>query len=233
MMVNSPAYVDHVCRRGARRVELIPNGADPEMFNPLDNGLAFRQKHAFKNKFVVLYAGAHGISNDLTVALEAARLLETDEKIQFVLLGDGKEKDNLIDYAQKSGIKNVTFLPPVPKNEMGATLAGVDACLAILKPLDEYKTTYPNKVFDYMAAGRPVLLAIDGVIREVVEAAGCGLFAQPGDPAALAEAAQKLAAHRDQSLQMGLAGRAYLEAHFSREAMAEKLDALLSAMTER
>ncbi len=230
MMVNSPAYVDHVGKRGARRVELIPNGADPEMFTPLDNGQVFRQKHALKNKFVVLYAGAHGISNDLTVVLQTARLLEANQKIQFVLLGDGKEKDNLIDYAKRMSIKNVIFLPPVPKNEMAAALAGADACLAILKPLDEYKTTYPNKVFDYMAAGRPVLLAIDGVIREVVEAAGCGLFAQPGDPAALAEAARKLAADPSLSLQMGLAGRAYLEAHFSREAMAEKLDSLLNAM---
>ena len=66
-------------------------------------------------------------------------------------------------------LENVLFLPPVPKSEMPAALAGADACIAILKPLDAYKTTYPNKVFDYMAAARPVVLAIDGVIREVVE----------------------------------------------------------------
>jgi glycosyltransferase involved in cell wall biosynthesis len=233
MMVNSPGYVAHVTGRGARSVELIPNGADPEMFNPLDNGQAFRRSNFLKNKFVVLYAGAHGISNDLAVVLDAANLLEQDSRIQFVFLGDGKEKENLIAYAKELGLKNVTFLPPVPKTGMAAALAGADACLAILKPLDEYKTTYPNKVFDYMAAGRPVLLAIDGVIREVVEAAGCGLFAQPGDPAALAEAARTLAADRDLSLKMGLAGRAYLETHFSREAMAEKLERLLAAIAEK
>jgi glycosyltransferase involved in cell wall biosynthesis len=233
MMVNSPGYVEHVKGRGARSVELVPNGADPEMFNPLDNGHPFRQKNHLKNKFVVLYAGAHGISNDLTVVLDAARLLEKDAKIQFVFLGDGKEKENLTAYAKDMGLKNVTFLPPVPKTEMAAALAGADACLAILKPLEEYKTTYPNKVFDYMAAGRPVLLAIDGVIREVVEAAGCGLFAQPGDPVALADAVQKLATDRDLSLQMGLAGRAYLEAHFSREGLAEKLEGLLVSISKK
>lgn len=230
MMVNSPGYVAHVTGRGARSVELIPNGADPGMFNPLDNGHPFRQKNILKNKFVVLYAGAHGISNDLTVALDAAKLLEKEEKIQFVFLGDGKEKANLQARAAQMGLQNVTFLPPVPKTEMAFALAGADACLAILKPLDEYKTTYPNKVFDYMAAGRPVLLAIDGVIREVVEAAGCGLFAQPGDPAALAEAVARLAANRDESLQMGLAGRTYLEENFSREALAEKLEQLLKSI---
>jgi glycosyltransferase involved in cell wall biosynthesis len=113
---------------------------------------------------------------------------------------------------------------------MAAALAGADACLAILKPLEEYKTTYPNKVFDYMAAGRPVVLAIDGVIRAVIEAAGCGLFAQPGDPAALAEAIRALAADKEKSRRMGLAGRAYLEAHFSRERIAQELVRILEEM---
>ena len=164
------------------------------------------------------------------MVLEAARLLEKDFRYRFVFLGDGKEKASLQAHAVEMGLKNVTFLPPVPKNEMAAALAGADACLAILKPLDEYKTTYPNKVFDYMAAGRPVVLAIDGVIREVVDAADCGVFAQPGDPAALAEAIARLAANRDEALRMGLAGRSYLEQHFSREALAEKLERLLGAM---
>mgnify|MGYP000227014447 CR=1 FL=1 len=227
VMVNSPGYVEHVSSRGAQRVELIPNGADPEMFNPLDMGSQFRASNHLQNRFVVLYAGAHGISNDLEVVLEAAVLLARRLDIHFVLLGDGKEKANLQARARELGVRNVTFLPPVPKSEMGAALAGADACVAILKPLDEYKTTYPNKVFDYMAAGRPVILAIDGVIRKVVEAAGCGLFCQPGNPQALAEAVLNLAANRDAALQMGLAGRAYLEQHFSRQVMAEKLEKLL------
>lgn len=227
MVVNSPGYMQPVSARGARRVELIPNGSDPEMFDPLDTGNAFRTAHRLQNKFVVLYAGAHGISNDLEVVLQAARLLAHRLDIHFVLLGDGKEKPNLQARAHEWGVKNVTFLPPVPKNEMRAALAGADACLAILKPLEEYKTTYPNKVFDYMAAGRPIILAIDGVIREVVQAAGAGLFCRPGDPQALAGAVLELASNRDAALQMGLAGRAYLERHFSRQALAEKLEACL------
>ena len=131
------------------------------------------------------------------------------------------------------GLKNVTFVRPVPKTDMPGALAGADACIAILKPLEEYKTTYPNKVFDYMAAGRPVLLAIDGVIREVVEAAGCGIFAEPGSPSALAEAITRLASDKEKARQMGIAGRAYLEEHFSRAAIGEKLLALLEKMREQ
>ena len=231
VMVNSPGYVAHVTERGAGCVELVPNGADPEMFDPADDGLVFRSANHLEDKFVVLYAGAHGLSNDLGVVLESARLLADSPLVRIVLLGDGKEKPALQEQAAGMGLTNVLFLPPVPKTGMPTALAGADACLAILKPLEEYKTTYPNKVFDYMAAGRPVALAIDGVIREVVEAAGCGIFAQPGDPSALAEAIQTLASDPGRSRQMGLAGRKYLEEHFSRNKIAEKLLNVLTAQT--
>lgn len=217
VIVNSPGYLEHVTGRGAKHVALVPNGADPSMFDPAASGESFRTRHRLADKFIVLYAGAHGLSNDLGVALEAARLLaENRPEVCLVLLGDGKEKPNLQRQAADLSLANVLFLPPLPKTEMAEALAGADACLAILKPIEEYKTTYPNKVFDYMAAGRPVVLAIDGVIRTVVESAGCGVFATPGDPAALAEAVGSLAADKEKARRMGLDGRAFLEAHFSR-----------------
>ncbi|MGB8214828.1 MAG: glycosyltransferase family 4 protein [Anaerolineales bacterium] len=236
MIVNSPGYMAHVSTRGARQVELVPNGADPEMFDPTDDGAAFRSANHLEHSFVVLYAGAHGMSNDLGVVLEAAKILQNGQALSDVtvtFLGDGKEKPALQKQAAEMGLTNVLFLPPVPKVEMAATLAGADACLAILKPIEEYKTTYPNKVFDYMAAGRPVVLAIDGVIRQVVEAAGCGVFAQPGNPAALAEAIQRLAADKAESRKMGMSGRRYLEEHFSRSALAEKLAGILEGMVSQ
>lgn len=231
VMVNSPGFREHVQVRGAKRVELVPNGADPSMFDPAEEGAAFRQSHHLGDKFVALYAGAHGMSNDLGVVLDAAKILE-DTDVQVVLLGDGKEKPQLQVWAGEMGLTNVTFASSVPKAEMAGALAGADACIAILKPLDEYKTTYPNKVFDYMAAGRPVLLAIDGVIREVVEAAGCGIFAEPGNPSAMAEAIRTLASDKEKARQMGLLGRAYLEEHFSRTVIGAKLLDLLEEMTE-
>ena len=230
VVVNSPGFIAHVTGRGAQQVELVPNGSDPEMFDPFDTGAAFRQIHHLEDKFVVLYAGAHGISNDLGVVLESACLLADKPEIQIVLLGDGKEKPNLQRQAAAMSLTNILFLPPIPKTEMPAALAGADACIAILKPLKEYKTTYPNKVFDYMAAGRPVALAIDGVIREVVETAGCGLFAQPGNPSALAEALRVLASDPERSRKMGLNGRRYLETHFSRAALGAGLLRILEEM---
>ncbi|MGE5248852.1 MAG: glycosyltransferase family 4 protein [Bacteroidota bacterium] len=232
IMVNSPGFVHHVEARGGRDVELIPNGADPSMFNPGERGVTYRQANGLDDRYVVMYAGAHGLSNDLGVVLEAARLLKDRPQIQIALVGDGKERPALMAQAAAMGLPNVCFLAPVPKSVMREALAAADACIAILKPLEDYKTTYPNKVFDYMAAGRPVALAIDGVIRQVVEAAGCGFFAEPGDPHALSEAIRMLAQNPEKSREMGLAGRRYLEENFSRGRMAERLLQLLEQMVK-
>jgi glycosyltransferase involved in cell wall biosynthesis len=232
IMVNSPGFLDHLAARGASRVTLVPNGADPAMFDPANDGADFRRAHGLEDKFVALYAGAHGMSNDLDVVLDAAKILADEKKIQIVLLGDGKEKPALQARTREMGLTNVTFVDSIPKSETTLALAAADACIAILKPLEEYKTTYPNKVFDYMAAGRPVALAIDGVIREVVERAECGRFAAPGDSSALAEAIRSLAGDEVKAREMGLAGRKYLEENFSRAAISEELLRLLDELSK-
>lgn len=230
VVVNSPGFVGHVTQRGARQVDIVPNGADPEMFDPAQTGQAFREQYALEGKYIVLYAGAHGMSNDLAVVLDAAAMLDDQPEIQVVLLGDGKEKPALQEQARQMGLSNLHFIPALPKQGMSDALAAANACLAILKPLEAYKTTYPNKVFDYMAAGRPVLLVIDGVIRQVVEQAGCGIFCPPGEAAALAAAIRRLSADREAGRRMGLAGRSYVETHFNRQSLAEKLARVMEEM---
>jgi glycosyltransferase involved in cell wall biosynthesis len=197
------------------------------MFDPAADGAAFRQAQGLEDKFVVLYAGAHGLSNDLGIVLEAALLLRDREIIAILLLGDGKDKPALMAQAAEMQLPNLLFVDPLPKAGMAQALAAADACLAILKPLDLYKTVYPNKVFDYMAAGRPVLLAIDGVIRQVVEQAGAGVFVPPGQPEALAAAIRDLAATPVEAQRMGQSGRTFLEAHFDRAQLAAQMQALI------
>lgn len=230
VMVNSPGYVDHVTQRGARWVELVPNGVDPEMFPAVPGPNPFRQANHLDGRFVVLYAGAHGLSNDLEIVLQSADLLRDQPHILFALVGDGKEKAALQAYAREHQLSNVAFFPPVPKTKMASVLAAADACLAILKPIELYKTTYPNKVFDYLAAGKPVVLAIDGEIRKVVDQAGAGVFAQPGDPQAVAQAVRTLASDPQAAQRMGAAGRAYVSVHFNRAVLSDQLALLLEEM---
>ena len=230
VLVNSPGFIEHVTSRGAKKVVLIPNGADPDMFNPRDKGAAFREEHELEGKFVILYAGAHGLSNDLPVVIQAASQLQDEDHIRFVLLGAGKDKPALQALAEQMGLKNVLFLPPVPKHRMAGALAASDACIAILKPIELYQTTYPNKVFDYMAAGRAVLLAIDGVIRRVVEDVNAGIFIPPGDPDAMANAIHQFAENPEKCRKMGLNGRTMIETKFSREKLASEFNTLVESM---
>jgi glycosyltransferase involved in cell wall biosynthesis len=223
VVVNSPGYTDHVRSHGASIVKLVPNGVDVSMFDPTLDGKEFRKVLGIEDKYVMLYAGAHGMSNDLQIVLEAAKSLRKREDILFVFVGDGKEKKSLMALSKTQNLENVRFLPPVPKKEMPVVLAAADACLAILKPLEAYKTTFPNKVFDYMAAGRPVILAIDGVIREVVEGAAAGIFVEPGDPKDLAAKVLRLADDPQAGMRMGKAGRKHVVEHFERTFLAARM----------
>jgi glycosyltransferase involved in cell wall biosynthesis len=230
VLVNSPGFSEHVQASGAHRVELVPNGADPRMFDPQADGVDFRKAHGLQHGFIALYAGAHGMSNDLGVVLAAADLLQDRPEISFVFLGDGKDKPALQTKALEMNLKNVHFLSPVAKASMGAALAAANACVAILKPISLYATVYPNKVFDYMAAGRPVLLAIDGVIRTVVEDAQAGIFIPPGDPQALAQAVRWLADHPQEAQEMGRNGRRVVEGKFDRAMWAERLALIFESL---
>jgi len=233
VMVNSPGYLSHVIALGAKHVSLLPNGSDPAMFDPQDDGAEFKRQHGIGDQFVVLYAGAHGMSNDLGIVLEAATHLTSNPTIKIVLLGAGKEKPHLRDQAQNLNLKNVLFLEPISKENIPGALAAADACLAILKPIEMYKTTYPNKVFDYMAAGRPVILAIDGVIKDVVEESKAGIAVPPGDPIALANAIRDCAANPQKCRTMGMNGREAIETKFSRTAFAEEFTTLLESIRRR
>jgi glycosyltransferase involved in cell wall biosynthesis len=230
VVINSPGFDEHVKLRGARHVTLIPNSVDADMFVVHPERSNSRKKYGLKNEFVVMYAGAHGLSNDLGVVLDAAEILLDDKKIRFLLVGDGKEKPSLMICAAERGLSNVLFLPPQPKQTMPVLLAAADAGLAILKPLELYKTTYPNKVFDYMAAGKPVILVIDGVIRQVVEAAKCGVFVKPGDASELASVIRDLARDPSQCKTMGVSGSQYVRKHFDRKDIARSFQELLEKM---
>ncbi len=230
VVVNSPGFIEHVRSRGAQQVDVVPNGVDLTMFERKAKDQTLRRELGVTGGFLVIYAGAHGMSNDLETALKAAELLQNEEDIHFVFLGDGKEKANLMALAERMKLCNLHFLPSIPKDQIAATLIQADAGLAILLAVDAYKTTYPNKVFDYMAAGLPVVLAIDGVIRHVVEDAGAGLFAQPGDPEAIAEVVKRLAAEPLLADQMGQAGRRCVDRGFNRENLAAKMAVIMETI---
>lgn len=232
ILINSPGFRSHIQQNGASpdAISLVPNGVDAEQIkpNPVQDG--FLREHGLEGKFVALYSGAHGRANDLGVVLDAAHVLREDPSIVFVLVGDGPEKDQLMRRARAQNIENVKFLPPIPKANMPDILSGAGCGIAVLKAIPLFKTTYPNKVFDYMAAGRPVILGIEGAIQEVIEGAQAGISIPPGDGNALAEAVMVLAEDPQLAQKMGARGRDCVERQFDRKMLFRDFYALLEGM---
>jgi glycosyltransferase involved in cell wall biosynthesis len=218
ILVNSPAYKDYMLGKGVpeNKITYIPYGTDVDMFNPDVDGSSVRRDLGLENKFVVLYAGALGQANDIDTILRAAERLNHESKIRFVLFGDGKERTRLELVSKRMKLTNVVFAGVCPKKEMPLVVASSDVCLAILQDVPMFRTTYPNKVFDYMAAARGTVLVIDGVIRDVIESSGGGLFVQPGNDEGLAKKILELSNDPQRVKQMGLNARAYLVKHLDR-----------------
>ena len=226
ILVNSPAYKEYMVAKGvpANKITYIPYGTDVDMFNPSVDGLAVRKRLGLEDKFVVLYAGALGQANDIYTVLCAAKHLNDENQIRFVFWGDGKERPNLQSEAERLNLENVIFAGVCPKKEMPFVIASSDVCLAILQNVPMFRTTYPNKVFDYMAAARATVLVIDGVIREVIESSNGGVFVEPANHELLAKTILELSKDPQRVKQMGVNARAYLVQHLDRR---DKLDETL------
>ncbi|RJP53937.1 MAG: glycosyltransferase WbuB [Anaerolineaceae bacterium] len=235
ILVNSPAYKDYMLAKGVpeNKVTYIAYGTDVDMFNPAVDGSSIRRALNLEDKFVVLYAGALGQANDIDTILRAAKRLNDDIRIRFVLFGDGKERARLQAETERMQLTNVLFAGVRAKKEMPIVVAASDVCLAILQDIPMFRTTYPNKVFDYMAAGRPTVLVIDGVSRELIESSNGGVFVQPGDDAMLAEEILELSKDSKRVQQMGRNAREYLVKHLDRrDKLNETLELLIKLVNE-
>jgi len=218
ILVNSPAYKEYMLGKGVpeNKVTYIPYGTDIDMFNPDVDGSSVRKKLGLQDKFVVLYAGALGQANDIDTILRAAARLNQENYIRIVLFGDGKERARLELESARMKLTNLIFAGVCPKKEMPLVISSADVCLAILQDVPMFRTTYPNKVFDYMASARGTVLVIDGVIRDVIESSDGGVFVQPGNDERLAKTILELSKDSQRVKQMGLNARAYLVRHLDR-----------------
>ena len=161
---------------------------------------------------------------------------QEDEKLKKIVAERNEimcEKTRLIKQAEELNLINVVFIPPVPKEEMPEALAAADACIAILKPIPMYATVYPNKVFDYMAAGRPVILAIEGVIKDVVEQAKAGLAIPPGNSQAIAQAVIMLFNDQAKAKKFGQNGRMHVSQHYNRRQLATRMLEIMQQLKQK
>ena len=222
--VLTPAFqVDMEARGLARSTKFcyVPNGADTESFRPGPRDNAMRSQLGWGDRFVVLYAGAHGRANALEQLLAAAADLRDRADILIACVGDGPERERLREEAQHRGLDNIRFHGAQPKSSMPEIVNACDAGAAVLQNNPTFRTVYPNKIFDYMSCARPILLAIDGAARSLVcDQANAGVFAEPEDGRSIASAIRFLADHADSRNEMAANGRRWVLTHASRDALA-------------
>lgn len=227
--VPTTGMVERLAARGIPRDKLVwlSNGVDTETYQPQSPDAELAAKLALDGRKVFMYAGTHGLSQGLDVILEAAKLTR-DPEVEYVLVGEGADKASLMAKVKTEGIANVRFLPNQPKASMPALLNLAYAAIIALKPLDLFKSALPTKMFESMAVGRPVVASLWGEAAQVVETAGCGLVAEPGDPRALHQAVTALAADPERARKMGRMGRDYVVEHYDRQNLALRLRDLLA-----
>ncbi|MBC7078968.1 MAG: glycosyltransferase family 4 protein [Methanothrix sp.] len=222
-----PMSHEYITACGVPREKIIwiPNGVDLSRFSRAS------MKPANHNGFQVMYLGAHGQANALDVLLDAARIIKERglSEIRFVLIGDGPEKPRLIKMAKELGLENVEFRNPVPKSKVPDVLREADVFLFNLEDVAVFRYGIsPNKLFDFMAAGNPVITSVQAPANPV-DAAHCGFTIPPRDSKSMAEAIIRLYdMPQDAREEMGSAGRDYVEKHHDIARLAERLEDTLA-----
>jgi glycosyltransferase involved in cell wall biosynthesis len=221
----SPGIAQGIAKRGVadRLITLVPNGCDLSIFaNPAP---PWRPEGIAKTDLMAVYAGTHGMANGLDAVLDAAAELKRRGRndIKLLLIGQGQLKAALQDRAVREGLHNVIFHAPVNKEKLSGLMAATDVGMQILANVPAfYYGTSPNKFFDYIAAGVPVLNNYPGWIADLIGASSCGFAVAPADPAAFADALEKAADYRAALKPMGWNARGLAEREFSRSLLANR-----------
>jgi len=229
----SPGIAKGIEKRGiaSDKISLVPNGCDLDIFDA--NVEAWRPNAISDTDLLVLFAGTHGIANGLGSVLDAASELKSRNRrdIKFLFLGQGKLKQSLIDRAIDEGLDNVVFHEPVDKKRLAGLMASTDVGLQILANIPVfYYGTSPNKFFDYISAGVPVLNNYPGWLAELIDDNGCGFSVPPEDPIAFADVLEKAAGNRQDLKVKGSKARALAIEKFDRKIWASRWTENLEAV---
>ena len=219
----SPGIVDGIAKLGIPRknIAMIPNGCDLDIF--LKDSEPWRPKGVKADDFMAIFTGTHGIANGLDSLLDAAAVLKSRATtgIKIVLIGQGKLKPALEERALRESLDNVIFHDPVSKAELAGLMASADLGLQVLSNIPAfYYGTSPNKFFDYISAGLPVLCNYPGWLSDMITERKCGVTVEPEMPLALAKALEKLSTDRLQLRLMGENSLSLAKQDFDRRKLA-------------
>lgn len=190
----------------------LSNGVNSDRFQPIIKN--------HNTKIKIMYAGLHGLAQGLDQIIQASIILSSNDSIEFIFIGDGPVKTQLIDQAQHSGIQNVTFLDPIPSSQIPAALLAADILLVPLKV--QLTGAVPSKLYEGMAAGKPIILIAESEAAEILNNAECGISVKPGDTNGLVSAILRLASDEEERNRLGSNGRKAAIENYDRRKIAQK-----------
>ena len=220
----------------AEKISIVENGVETDLFRPapaatIREELSRDEVHT-DGRFVVCYIGTMGMAHGLETLVAAAEEVQTTlPNCLFLLIGEGAEKRRIVELAAARDLTNIKFLDQQPRQRIPALVSAADACLVMLKKTDLFKTVIPTKLLEYMSCERPVIVAVDGQARQIVEEARAGMFVPPEDSHALAETICALALNPEQRRRMGFNGRQYILSKLSRKQTALDYIAVLKELS--
>ncbi len=231
VVVVTDGFKKDLINRGipADKVVVITNGVDLDRFTPGPQNPAIRSTLGAKdNEVLVTYLGAHGISHGLISVVETAGLLK-DHNVRFAFIGEGAAKQELLDQVNDRGLTNVRFHPGVPRDEVVDFLRSSDILLVPLRDIPLFRTFIPSKMFEYLAAGVPVIGSLEGESADILRRAGASVV-PPENPNALAEAIGSLTRDPLSGARQAARGREFVEEHYDRRKLAEDYLTLLKGV---
>lgn len=198
----------------ARKIILAPNGVDLEAFKSIHDDHTVRDRYDLNGHFLVSYIGTHGMAHRLQTVLQAADRLRDNDDIKFLFVGDGADKQRLVELRDSLNLNNVVFAPQQQRREIPLYYAASDVCVVPLRRAALFTKNIPSKIYEIMASARPILIGTDGESRRLVTEADAGLPFEPDNYADLADRIQALAQNRELARRLGDNGRAYADRHF-------------------
>jgi colanic acid biosynthesis glycosyl transferase WcaI len=235
LIVLSPGFRQCLIERGIAqdKISVIYNWCDEEHIAPQRRNAELSRSLGFAGKLTVLYAGNLGKAQALEIVVEAARILQTTQpQVLFALIGKGTEMESLRHQVMVSDLENVRFLPQVPPGQIGAIMAQADALLVHLRADSLFSITIPSKTQAYLAAGKPILMGVNGEARRLVERAGAGICFGSEKRDELVLAVTRLAQLTDREREiMGQKGLKFYQTHLSLSAAAENFEKIFRGVT--
>ena len=209
------------------KLEFIPNGADLEFFKEINNSNKINEEYNIKDKFIVLYTGLLGFAQAPEVMIDAAKILENNKDIVFLIVGGGPLKKDLESKIKDLELDNVVLTGQRPREEMPVFVSRGDICLVPYKNSSTFQKNVPSKMFDYMASGKPIIINLEGAASDIIIKAQAGLVVEPENALALAKTIEQLYNNRFLRKKMGNSGKVYVEKHYDKKKISKQLEIIL------